>query len=317
MIRLLTTTILLAANLLAARAAAATITEDFSTPPASNGWKTWGNTNLFVWDSTNQNLAVTWDNSKPNSFFHRSLGTILAKSDAFSLAFDLQLTSIESTAPQIAIGLFNFSKATNSTFSRPLATTPNLFEFDYYVDNGKGEPSIAATLSDTNVAPGAAQNFRFIFDNLPLVVGTTYRVTMSHAAGSTNLTALITANGQTYTTLPALYPGPLVDFRIDTLSVISYGGGFLASPAQGIVDNFLVTLPPSPIQNLTGTFTNATWQVSFNHQTHWLYTLQRTTNLLAWSSIATSNVTSGTVVTLTDQTPPFGQAFYRVQASRP
>jgi hypothetical protein len=316
MIRSLTI-ILLAAGLFAGGVAAATIAEDFSTPPSSNGWKMFGNTNLFVWDSTNQHLAVTWDNSKPNSYFYRPLGTILTKSDGFSLAFDLQLTSVTSTASQIAIGLFNYSKATNSIFSRPAANTPNLFEFDYFPNNGNGEPAIAATLSDTNVAPGSTKNFRFIFDNLPLEVGTTYRVTLSHAAGSTNLTALVAVNGQTYTTLPALFGGPITDFRIDTLSISSYGGGLPDSPAQGIVDNFLVTLPPPPIQNLTGAFSNSSWRVTFNNQTNWIYTLQRTTNLLTWSDITTSNVIAGTAVTLTDPTPPANQAFYRMQAARP
>jgi hypothetical protein len=317
MIRLLTIGFILATGLFAGRAAAATIAENFSTAPSSNGWKMWGNTNLFVWDSTNQHLAVTWDNTKPNSYYYRPLGTILAKSDAFSLAFDLQLTSAASTASQIAIGLFNYSKATNSTFSRPAASTPNLFEFDYYANNGSGEPAIAASLSDTNVAPGSTKNFRFIYDNLPLEVGTTYRVTLNHAAGSTNLTALVAVNGQTYTTLPALYGGPITDFRIDTLSISSYGGGLPATPAHGFVDNFSVSLPPPPIQNLTGAFSNATWRVSFNNQTNWLYTLQRTTDLLTWSEVTTSNVVAGTVVTLTDPTPPANQAFYRVQAARP
>jgi hypothetical protein len=298
-------------------ARAAGFSETFAADPAAHGWMRFGNTNLFNWDSANQNLAVTWDNSQTNSYFYRPLGTILTKSDAFSLAFDLQLTSMGATAPQIAIGLFNFSKATNSTFSRPAATTPNLFEFDYYADNGSGEPSIAAVLSDTNVAPGATKNFRFIFDNLPLAVGTTYHITMAHAAGTTNLTAQVSVDGQTYTTLPALYAGPITDFRIDTISISSYRGGLPAAPAQGIVDNIVVTLPPPPIQNLTGTFTNTVWQVSFNHQTNWLYTLQRTTSFLEWSNVVATNVASGTSIMLTDPTPPAGQAFYRVQASRP
>ena len=66
-------------------------TENFSADPLQNGWQIFGDTNLFQWDSTNQNLDVTWDSSQTNSYFYNPLGTILAKSDDFSLSFDLQL----------------------------------------------------------------------------------------------------------------------------------------------------------------------------------------------------------------------------------
>ena len=75
-------------------ARAVTLTETFAGNPLTNGWKIYGVTNLFQWSAANQNLAVTWDNSKTNSYFYKPLGTILAKSDAFSVAFDLRLTSI-------------------------------------------------------------------------------------------------------------------------------------------------------------------------------------------------------------------------------
>ena len=71
--------------------AAATITENFSANPLQNGWQIFGDTNLFQWDSTNQNLAVTWDSSQTNSYFYHPLGTILTRNDDFSLAFDLAI----------------------------------------------------------------------------------------------------------------------------------------------------------------------------------------------------------------------------------
>ncbi|PYJ85541.1 MAG: hypothetical protein DME22_08750 [Verrucomicrobia bacterium] len=70
---------------------ATTITEDFSNNPSENGWHIFGNTNLFQWDSVNQNLAVTWDSSQANSYFYHPLGTILARDDDFSITFDLRL----------------------------------------------------------------------------------------------------------------------------------------------------------------------------------------------------------------------------------
>ena len=73
---------------------AATLQENFPGDPQQNGWRIFGDTNLFQWDSTNENLDVTWDSSQTNSYFYHSLGTIVAKSDDFSLSFDLQLSDI-------------------------------------------------------------------------------------------------------------------------------------------------------------------------------------------------------------------------------
>src|SRR5437879_3426245 len=72
----------------------ATFREDFSSDPAVRGWNVFGQTNLFHWNSTNQNLEATWDSSQVNSFFYRPLGTVLTKDDDFGLAFDLRLSDI-------------------------------------------------------------------------------------------------------------------------------------------------------------------------------------------------------------------------------
>src|SRR5439155_16884268 len=77
--------------LLCSAAHATTITENFTNNPWQNGWQVFGNTNLFQWNSVNQTLAVTWDSSQTNSYFYHPLGTILARDDDFSVAFDLRL----------------------------------------------------------------------------------------------------------------------------------------------------------------------------------------------------------------------------------
>src|SRR5882724_2650737 len=90
---------------------AATITEDFSTDPAAHGWQIFGATNLFHWNSSSQNLEVTWDSSQTNSYFHHSLGTILTRADDFQISFDLTLNDIQAglttnqpDALQVALG---------------------------------------------------------------------------------------------------------------------------------------------------------------------------------------------------------------------
>src|SRR2546425_3276842 len=84
-----------------------TFSEDFSSDPALRDWRVFGDTNLFSWDTTNQNLRVTWNSTTSNSYFLRPLGTILAKDDDFSLAFDLRLSDVQITnyGFQLAIGL--------------------------------------------------------------------------------------------------------------------------------------------------------------------------------------------------------------------
>ena len=51
-----------------------TILEDFSSDPATRGWRAVGQTNLFAWNATNQDLEVTWDSSQTNSYFCKALG---------------------------------------------------------------------------------------------------------------------------------------------------------------------------------------------------------------------------------------------------
>src|SRR4051812_17162265 len=66
---------LLAASL----ARPAIISEDFAADPARHGWRIFGDTSLFHWNATNQNLEASWDSSRTNSFFYLPLGTVLAK----------------------------------------------------------------------------------------------------------------------------------------------------------------------------------------------------------------------------------------------
>jgi hypothetical protein len=298
-------------------AMATTLTENFATDPLASDWQIYGDTNLFHWDSTNQNLDVTWDSSQTNSYFYRPLGTILAKSDAFSLAFDLQLSNIADNSPQIVVGLFNFANATNANFSRPAATTPDLFEFDYYADNGIGQPSMVATMTDTNVGPANKKDFYFVYDNQPLNPGTTYHIVLTHAAGTTNLSGQVSVSGQIYSSLPSVFAGPITDFRIDTVSITSYGGGSGATPAHGTVDNLAVTLPPPPVQNLAVAFMNNFWTAQFISRSNWLYTLQRTTNFSSWNSVSPATNGNGTNLFLSDTNPPGAAAFYRISAQRP
>jgi hypothetical protein len=78
---------------------------------------------LFKWNATNHVLDVTWDSTRPNSYFYHPLGATLSRTNDFMLAFDFQLNDIAiGTQPdypqslQIAIGLLNYAEATNDGF---------------------------------------------------------------------------------------------------------------------------------------------------------------------------------------------------------
>jgi len=300
---------------------ATTITENFTNNPSQDGWQIFGDTNLFQWDSTNQNLDVTWDSSQSNSYFYHPLGTILATDDDFSVEFDLQLSDANATGSfELAVGLLNLSDATSTNFSRPIGSTPNLFEFDYFPDGSYG-PSIDDTMADMTVTTTNENDFYFAYDNLPLVIGVTYHVILTHVAGEPAISGEVLTNGQIYTSLPNVYAGPITDFRLDTVAVISYsvagdtyGDSILA---HGTVDNLVVTLPPPPIQNLTGAFNNGVWQVQFSNQSDWLYILERTTDFQSWTDVSPAIPGNATNLFLQDTNLPTDKAFYRVSASRP
>lgn len=310
----LTLSIVLAILSLCRTSLANTITEDFSTNPLQNGWSIFGDTNLFQWDSTNQDLAVTWDSSQTNSYFYRSLGTILAIDSDFSLEFDINLSSVTTAngGSQLAVGFLNLADATSTNFLRTLGTCTNVAEFDYFPPTAD-PPSIDATLVD------ASNNFYFVYNDLPLNPGTVYHVLIAHAAGDQTITGAVFTNGVLYAPLTNVFASSFTDFRLDTIAVSSYQeDGFGDSIfAQGTIANLVITLPPPPVQNLTGAFNNGPWQVQFTSQTNWLYTLQSSPDLFSWTDIsATVPGVEGTF-SLSDTNALSSQAFYRVRAQRP
>ncbi|MBI3849452.1 MAG: hypothetical protein HY298_04045 [Verrucomicrobia bacterium] len=306
--------------LAAVRGGTPVFADDFYANPLANGWNIFGDTNLFGWNSTNQNVEVTWDSTQPNSYLYHPLGTILAKDDAFTVSFDLQLSDIAvvNGGGQVSVGLLNFSEATNASFSRPAANTPDLFEFDYFPDTGFGD-SIAASLADMTVNDMNSTNFYFTYDDQPMLPGVTYQVTLTHTAGSPAISGQVFTNGVLYTALPFVYAGPITDFRLDTLAVSSFHDDGFGDDilAHGTVNNFVVNLPPPPVQNLTGAFSNGLWQAQFISRSNWLYTLERTTNFVSWTDVSAAASGNGTNLFLPDTNAPVDKGFYRVRAGRP
>jgi len=309
----------------AIRGSAHVIADDFVKDPFTNGWKIFGDTNLFRWNPTNQNIAVTWDSSQTNSYFYHPLGTTLGKADAFSVDFDIQLNSLQWTKTfQLAVGLLNISEATDPGFSRAVGTSPDVFEFNYFPDSGDGfgDPDIAAAMTDSTSDIISFPNFYFIYDNLPMNLGTNYHVTLTHGAGDGFIRATVLTNGVVYTTMPLFSSGAIGEFHLDTVSISSYSGAgqdpqFAGSIlAQGTVDNLAVTAPPV-VRNFGGSFANNVWQTQFNSYTDMHYALQRSTNLVNWSDVTDSIQGTGGAMSLSDTNAVTDHSYYRVRASQP
>ena len=303
------------ASLFALSVAHATvINEKFTTDPSSSGWQVYGDTNLFQWDSTNHNLAVTWDSSQTNSYFYHPLGATFTKADSFCVQFDLNLKGTEVTGYfQLAIGLCNFTNATSTNFSRANGVSPNLFEFDYFPGglNSYG-PSIDATLV------GADGNFYFAFDtSQPMVNDVTYRVVLIHRAGQVGISGTVYTNGQVFTSLPTVAAYGADDFDLDTFSINSYttlddiyGDALLA---HGIVDN-LSFASPLPVDQVS---TVAAGQIQFTSDTNWLYTLEQSDNFQTWTPAAPVTLGNGTNLVLQATNPSADKSFYRIRADLP
>lgn len=319
---------------------AVTISENFVADPLQNGWKTFGNSNLFVWNATNRNLEVTWDSRSTNSFFYQPLGTIVTREDDYSIEFDLRLADIQSgiepfkTGPlQIALGFVKFSVVSDSNFGRGIyGGAPNLAEFNYYTDGyydfGGIWPSPAATVpSFISGVDSFAYCPSYIapYDNV-LPTNQVLHVTLSFTAANQTATLSITSNGVPVGSLPALVLNEANGFKttdnfyVDTFSISSYssfGDDYDSVLAHGTIGNLIITVPPPPVQNLAGNFQGGQWQCTFTSRTNWLYALERSTNLVNWTAVISDSPGVDGTKFLSDTNSTTAQAFYRIRAERP
>lgn len=318
---------------------AKTINQTFATAPSQNGWQEFGNTNLFHWNSTNQNLEVTWDSRQSNSFFYVPLGTSLTRNDDFTLEFDLLLNDIVSgiepgkTGPlEIGFGFYNFAIVTNSSFSRAFAAA-DVVEFDYfpygYYDFGGMIFDSPATATPTFISSSGTNYAPTIFApySVELPTNTVVHVQLNFTSSTQTLTTLLTTNGSLFFQPPDVVLtnvntsgfGALDDYLVDTFSITSYssaGDDFDSVFGHGIVDNVVISFP-LPIENFTGSFSNGVWKATFSSRSSWVYTLERTTDFQLWTDVSASTPGNGGVLILQDSTALPQDAFYRVRAVRP
>jgi len=301
--------------------------EDFASDPGLRGWQTHGEASLFAWNATGQNLRVTWDSSRTNSYFHRSLGTDLTRHDDSSLAFDLRLSDLAiGTTPgkeftfQIALGFLNGRDATQPGFLRGTGLdSPNLVEFDYFPDSGFG-----ATVSPTIISSNMVFASGF---NAPLALTTNdwFHVTMRYTASDQTLVTTMTRNGTPFGPIESvtLTNQAFTDFHVDQFAISSFSD-FGQDPdwdgsilAHGEVDNIELILPDPPVAVIRGEPVAGHWTAAFTSQTNWVYTLEATQEFASWQTVSAPAAGTGGVLSLSDTHGLGGRAFYRVLAERP
>jgi len=320
---------------------AKTVSQDFAGDPLQNGWQEFGNTNLFSWNPTNQNLEVTWDSRESNSFFYIPLGASLTRNDDFSIQFDLLLndivSGIEPGKPgplEIGFGFYNFAIATNSSFMRgSFGDAPNLVEFDYfpkgYYEFGGMTFDVDATTTPTFISTNSFDYAPTIFAPyiMELPTDMVVHIQMNFTSSNETLVTLLTTNGSVFFQPPNVVLTdtntsgftPTDDYRVDTFSITSYssaGDDFDSVLGHGIVDNVVITFP-LPVENFTGAFTNGVWQASFSSRSNWLYTMERSADFQSWTPVSETASGNGAVLLLQDPGPVSQSGFYRVRATRP
>ena len=272
---------------MASRAVAAhqpvSVFEDFRRNPLTNGWQVFGDTNLFAWNATNENLEVTWDSSKPNSYFYKRLARPLSRADDFALYFDLRMRDIAigttTNKPytfQIAVGLLNFQQATNGGFLRGTGfDSPNLFEFDYFPDSGFG-----ATISPTIISSNNEFATAFILQEI--TPNDVFRVIMRLNEEDENVSCAIYRNDQFYAQTGFTFPTNFSDFAVDAIAVMSYSdegqfpdfaGSILA---HGDVDNLVLSNGGVALDvGFRGRFEGADWRMTFDTLPGYSYYVER------------------------------------------
>jgi hypothetical protein len=312
-------------------APAATIAESFTTNPLTRGWHVFGSTNLFAWDSTNQNLRVTWDSSQTNSYFYVPLGTILDRYDDFSLSLDLKLfdvaAGVATNKPstfELAFGFLNQVDGTKTNFFRGNGhASPNLAEFDFFPQAGTIAPTVWPAFWSTNGALNYNGPSDYTLIDLP--AGVVMRVAMAYTSSNSTLVTSISTNGVSIGIINNVSLSPsFTDFEVGAFAIESYCdagqdpryvGSLLA---HGIVDNVLLTVPPPPVQDLRGYLAGGHWQVQFTNRTNWSYLVQASADLQSWTPVSQEMAGTGSSLILADTNAVLPRwQFYRVRAERP
>ena len=281
---------------------------------------------MFRWEPATRTLLATWDSSKVNSYLALPLKNVLTREDDFRASLDLRPLRItpgsDPNKPgtfEMAFGFLNWANATASRFLRGTGTdSPNLVEWDYFPDTGFG-----ATISSALVATNGHFESAFTFP-LELKINALYHIELAYSSSGRVLEIAMTENGQA---LPSITPLRMSqnfgDFRVDTFALSSYSDAGQSPEfpgsifAQARIDNIVITVPPGPSIQISGRRRGNAWEVTFDSLRGWDYSLERSTDLKQWTTVAGPLSGQNMPATLQDQRPPTSHALYRITATKP
>lgn len=304
------------------------IEEFFTSDPLARGWKTFGDSSLFSWNTQSNALDVTWDSSKPNSYFYKPLGTILTRSNDFAASFSWYPRSFKGgTTPgkesafQMAWGFLNYQTATNNNFLRGTGfNSPNILEFNHFPDMG----IFGATLSTITISTNNDYGYGDHIEADDFDTNVLYTIRIAFTVADQSIRTSMLSNNVPFGTVDVITLGTTFsDFRLDTFSISSYSdegqdpmwaGSILAN---ALVDNIVLELPAPPVQNLVITHQEQNVRATFVSQPGWHYVLERTTDFITWEPLIPAVSTEGGLMHLEDTNPSSTAAFYRVNATRP
>jgi hypothetical protein len=308
---------------------ASTITETFDSDPLTRGWEIHNDASLFVWNSANQNLEVTWDSSKTNSYFRLPIPVMTSEQD-FSVSLDLQMHEIEigttegrPSTFQFAFGFHHRAQADATNFFRGTgADTPNLAEFNFMPDSGFG-PTLWPAMFSTNGLMNYSGASDFGLVEIPVDVP--MRVTLSYTSADHTLQIHVQTNG---VTLGEIVRAPLIEtnihmgFVLDAFSISSYSdeGQFPSEFegsifARGTIDNIELTLPGSSAFRATGALVAGKWEQTIVGSSGWFYTLQASSDFKNWADVSAEVEGADAAMTLSPSEPETDVLrFFRVKA---
>jgi hypothetical protein len=305
--------------------AGAIFTDSFSTTP--NAWHT-QNPGAVQWDSSAQNLAVTWDSRQTNSFFYYTLPFALHRQDAFSFELTLQLQDVavgidpaKKSTFELCFGFVDLAQALRTNYFRGSGVNSTngargLVEFDYFPDSGFG-----ATIGPVVVSTNGQFAYSHTFP-VELTPGETYRIRCAFDPVAQVLNTTLVHNGEAIPIAPVNFTGDFADFRVDAFSIHSYSDAGQSPPqfagsllAHGTIDDVTVTWPDPPTPELSLRRVDLSWIVSLDGKTGWVYTMERSIDLVNWEAI-TAGFGKNARLDLTDADPPVARSFYRVNVTR-
>lgn len=303
------------------------VQDDFSTDPLATGharWQVVGDADLFRWDSTAHNLAVTWDSARANSFCLLPLGQSLTSANAFNFAWDLTLIdagarpdSPRTNVLQLSVALVRQSRLPAGYPQRTTSgRAQDLLDFSFFPLADYGPFGAAAYVAP--VAFGGKQAGYSFGNPYDLADGVTHRIQCRWDPITRRFYTDITGTGPVQPTDPALPADD--DFAVDALAIIVWNEA--ATPrdsllAHGTLDNvtLVVTDPGAPPLGRLG-FDPASRTVRCDSRAGYRYQLEASGDLVSWTGLQLPVDGTGGELTLGDfRKALFPQQFYRVRAT--